>query len=199
VRPLRLVAPAGGVDALVVVVVAVALGGAALYARSAASPARAVRALEDAVTVSLPAGWTHDEVDGVLVAQRPSLGEVTPTLEVRRLDAPPDGSAEWVELALASIERERAETGFGYRVLHTERRRAFGGHQSWLVRYAIVRDPPDSEPGDAVIPVVIEGVDILVHPRGRTAYHISAWDREEHFGREDAELASTLASVEVAP
>ncbi len=199
-RLVRFVRSSTGVDWSVVIVVALALGTTAIYVRGSVSPATRVRALGDQVVVTLPRGWVGEELEEEYLAELPSFAEFPPTLSVRSIQVPKEGATpEFIDVQLALLERHRASTGIGFRVLNIEDQKAFGGHTSTWIYYAIVADPPDSEVGDAVIPAVLSGVDILVTTRSGRVYWVAAWDRSESFNSADSQVRSVLSSVVINP
>jgi hypothetical protein len=165
-------------DLSVVLIAVLALAAGAGYRHAVVTPARTVEGLEGTVRVEVPAGWGVDRDEQRLLVHRPALGEISPTLRVERLSTA-DGelTPSFVDLQLARIERKRARSGMGYRVLDAEERTAFGGHESSWTHYALVRDPPGTQGGDPVMPVVVEGYDVLVTTGDGRAYHIAAWAR----------------------
>jgi hypothetical protein len=80
----------------------------------------------------------------------------------------------WVDLTLARIEQSTQQSGVGYRVLSSDSKLAFGNHPATLTYHALVKDPPGSAPGAAVLPVVVEGMDALVITASGKAWRVSA-------------------------
>lgn len=161
-------------DGSVWLVALLLLGGSYAFAQGTQQPARTVDALDGAVSLTLPSGWAHHEGGGGLTAEHPSMDGMPPTLAVRRLEDELDPMA--IDLAITRMEEDRASHGVGYRVLHVEEADdVFGGNRATLVWWAMSQDPPGSQPGEAVIPLVVEGVDALVVTPGGDAFHVEAF------------------------
>ena len=171
------------------------LGGSYGFGMSTQPPARTVDALDGAVSVTLPSGWAHSEDGDTLTAEHPSMDGMPPTLSVRRLDETLDPMGR--DLAVARMEEDRASHGVGFRVLHVdETADAFGGNEATLVWWAMSQDPPGSRPGDAVIPLVVEGVDALVITPGGEAFHVEAFEATHGVDVED-ELRQALDELRI--
>ncbi|HJK93762.1 MAG TPA: hypothetical protein RMH85_25700 [Polyangiaceae bacterium LLY-WYZ-15_(1-7)] len=179
-------------------VVVLLLGGGLAYARSTSPGPRTVNAFEGDVSFRLPGGWSAHEDEERFVAQRPSLGELAPTVEVVSMETPEAGAdALWHDLAITRLQEERASSGAGYRVLHMEEREAFGGQSTWIW-YALVRDPPSVEPGAAVLPVVVVGTDVLVTQESGRAWHVAAFE-PAHGDDDEGELRSVVEGLRISP
>lgn len=171
------------------------LGGSYGFAMTTQPPARTVDALDGSVSLTLPSGWAHGESDGVLTAEHPSMDGMPPTLSVTRIDEELDPMAH--DLAVTRMEEERAEHGVGFRVLHVDEvDDAFGGNQATLIWWAMSQDPPGSRPGDAVLPLVVEGVDALVITPSGEAFHVEAFEATHGIDVED-ELERTLRELRI--
>jgi len=182
-------------DGTVWLVALLLLGGSYAFAQSTQPPARTVDALDGAVAVTLPSGWAHGEEDAFFTAEHPSMDGMPPTLTVTRLEGELDPMAR--DIALARMEEERADHGVGYRVLHIdERTDAFGGNEATLVWWAMSQDPPGSRAGDAVVPLVVEGVDALVHTPGGESFHVEAFEATHGVDVED-ELQRILRELRI--
>ncbi len=187
--------PTLATDGAVWLVVLLILGGSYGFAMTTQPPARTVDALDGSVSLSLPSGWAHAESEGVLTAEHPSMDGMPPTLSVRRFDEELDPMAR--DLAITRMEEERAGHGVGFRVLHVdELDDAFGGNQATLVWWAMSQDPPGSRPGDAVSPLVVEGVDALVIAPSGEAFHVEAFQATHGIDVED-ELQRTLRDLRI--
>lgn len=186
------------IDAGVWIAAALLLTASAGFARVARPGAHPLRALDGHVALTVPPGLTADETGGALIVRRPALGSVAPTLRVELLERPADvPPALFNDLALTRIERERARSGVGYRTLDAGEAPAFAAEHSSYSRYAVVRDPPLSQPGDAVMPVVVTGFDALV-VNGERVYHVStSVEASDQTG--ERELDALLASLRFTP
>lgn len=207
-------------DLPVLAVAALLLAGGLAYARSTVPAARPVRAFGGAVQLTLPAGWAGRERGGVYTARRASLDGLGPSLVVRSVPPParpePEegvGGAGFVgavepdpahdaaiafETALARMEEERRQSGVGHRILDAEEKNAFGGHPSTWSHYAIVREPPGTTPGAAVVPIVVRGVDVLVRRRDGGLWQVSAEAVAAPGGALDEELVRALEDLRVS-
>jgi hypothetical protein len=205
------------VDAPVLAIAALLLAGGLAYARSTVPGARPVRALGGELRLTLPAAWVGSEHDGVYTARRASIEALGPSIEVRAVAPPPrEAAAEAgdedflfaasapsgahdaalaVENELARMEDERRQSGAGYRVLQSEEKRAFGGHRSTWSHFAIVRDPPGTRPGVAIVPLVVRGVDVLVPRRDGGCWRVSAEAPAEPGGALDEGVTRTLEGL----
>ncbi len=171
------------------------LGGSYGFAMATQPPARTVDALDGAVSASLPSGWAHSEEGDTFTAEHPSMDGMPPTLMVRRMGEELDPLAR--DLAVTRMEEERASHGVGYRVLHVdELEDAFGGNRATLVWWAMSQDPPGSRPGDAVIPLVVEGVDALVTTPAGESFHVEAFEATHGVDVED-ELQRVLRELRI--
>lgn len=187
--------PTLATDGSIWLVALLLLGGSYGFSMTTQPPARTVDALDGAVAVTLPSGWAHHEEGGTVTAEHPSMDGMPPTLSVRRLDEELDPMGR--DLAIARMEEERADHGVGFRVLHVdERTDAFGGNEATLVWWAMSQDPPGSRPGDAVIPLVVEGVDALVLTPGGEAFHVEAFEATHGIDVED-ELQDVLRQLRI--
>jgi len=169
--------PTPRLDPAVWLMTALLIGGGVAFARGSAPPAHTVTAFDGAVTATVPSGWASYEEEGHLLIHKPTIDEISPTVEVRPLET--DGDPLFADLALARLHHQRAETGVGYRVLHAEDRPSFGGHQASFTHYAIVQDPPGVEPGAAVLPLLVVGVDVLVLTDDGRAYHVASYETRD--------------------
>ncbi|MCB9603553.1 MAG: hypothetical protein H6720_24810 [Sandaracinus sp.] len=185
------------VDLGVWVIAVVLLGSGYAYARSTEPGARRVFAFEGAMHANLPAGWSSHEEEGRFVAQLPGLDGVPPTVVVEPLTVPDDeeGAALFFDLELTRMQEARAEGGVGFRVLHVDEREGPGGSTGTWVWYAIVREPPGASPGDAVLPVLVHGVDVLVKTRGGHAWHVGAFEPLHGSDDEERRLASVVEGI----
>lgn len=180
------------------------LAGSVAYARATAPAPREVHAFEGHVLFSLPAGWSFsenqlasdDDTHTVFVAQQPSLNSIHPTVLVEPVDVEGSADALFIDLEVTRMQEARAESGVGYRVLHVDERDAVGGHKSTWVWYAIVRDPPDSEPGAAVYPIVVVGVDVLVVTEDG-AWHIAAFEPLHESPDDEGHLRSIVEGLRI--
>jgi len=171
------------------------LGGSYGFSMTTQPAARTVDALDGAVAVTLPSGWAHAEEGSTITAEHPSMDGMPPTLSVRRLEEELDPMGR--DLAIARMEEERADHGVGFRVLHVdELTDAFGGNEATLIWWAMSQDPPGSRPGDAVIPLVVEGVDALVITPGGEAFHVEAFEATHGIDVED-ELQDVLRQLRI--
>lgn len=188
------------VDMPVLVLSALLLLGGTAFAGASAPPDRTARAFGGMVKVTLPAGWTGSRRGDIYVVRQPRLDGYAPSIVIRKLQ-PPGGDPDpmWVDLALAQMDRETQESGIGYRVLSTEERLAFGNHPATFTYYAIVRDPPGTLPGAAVLPAIVGGIDVLVITNGRRAWRISASAPADEMGDRDSPIRRTLESVRLSP
>lgn len=178
-------------DPAVVLITAACLFSVGVYLRLSVPPERATEGLGGAVVARLPAGWVAEDYEGVFTVERPTLGAIPTRIEMRWLE---DVGESDVDLLLARVGQTRSATGAAFRTLSVEERRVFGGYEGVAVRSALVRDPPDSRPGDAVMPVVVVAVDVLVRRGDRYLWvgGSSARDRQP-------ELDRVLAQVRVRP
>lgn len=177
-----------------VAVICLTLG--ALYAWTSVVRQHEVKALDGAVRLELPARWTFEESEGVYEAHLPSLGKLGPSLQIRPIAAPEEGiTPKFIDMEVAKMDEARSESGQAYRVLKTEDRRAFGGHKSAWSYAALVQDPPGAGEGAAVLPEVMEGVDILVTTRGGRVYHVAAWAPAPWLEDPDHPLGDALRSI----
>ena len=191
---LRIVGAPRFADVGVWMAAALLLGSSAAFGRVAGPGSRSLDALGGDVHMNVPAGYsTTEDADGVSV-QRPALGSVAPSLAVRRIALPAGTDpALFRDLELTRIERARADSGVGYRTLEAGDTAAFGAEHSSFSRYAVLRDPPLSVAGDAVMPIVVVGMDALVM-NGGAAYHVSTEvDASDEAGA--AQLAVMLQSL----
>ncbi|NOY92870.1 MAG: hypothetical protein GXP55_16925 [Deltaproteobacteria bacterium] len=195
---MRLVGAPRPVDLGVWLVVAILLGTSAAFGRISRPDSHPLDALEGNVHLSVPAGFSATEDQGTVIVQRPALGHISARLEIRRAPLP-DGMdpALFRDLELTRIERARSASGIGYRTLEAGDEPAFGAEHSSFSRYAMVRDPPLSRAGDAVMPVVLTGMDSLVM-NGSLAYHVST-QVEANDRAGSAELESLLRSLRIEP
>jgi len=196
--PLRLVGAPRPVDLGVWLAVFLLFGASAAFARIAQPESRSLDGLGGHVHLTLPAGYSVDEASGELTVQRPALGSAAPQLSIRRLTRPEAmDPALFRDLELTRIEGRRAQSGVGYRTLEAGDEPAFGAEHSSYSRYAVVQDPPLSRAGDAVMPLVITGLDALVM-NGEDAYHVStSVDASDSTGA--AELETLLEGVRFTP
>ncbi|MGB0680118.1 MAG: hypothetical protein ACPGUV_10695 [Polyangiales bacterium] len=184
------------VDWPVLVVTALLLTAAATYAWAQQPAAQSVQAFGGRVTLTLAPGWHLEPRDGMLFARPAAVDDPMAGLSIRRLHAsrasrPPDPAL--LDLHLAQVESSRARSGHGYRVLRTEQTRSFGGHAALWTHYALVRDPQDHAPGAAVLPVVVRGVDVVLHVAGGDLYHVATWGTTQ--ASNHADPAAILASL----
>lgn len=195
---MRIVGAPRPIDLGVWLVVALLFGASAAFARVSQPESRTVDGLDGAVHLTLPAGYSMQDRDGEFVVQRPALSSVAPRLSIRRLTRPATvDPALFRDLELTRIERERALSGVGYRTLDAGDEPAFGAEHSSFSRYAVVRDPPLAQAGDAVMPLVVTGLDALVM-NGEDAYHVStSVDATDADGA--AELDTLLAGLRFGP
>lgn len=182
-------------------IVAIVLAGSGLaYARQTEPPARRVFAFEGAMSATLPAGWSGHEQEGRFVAQLPSLDGIPPTVVVEPLQMPsdPEQAALFHDLELARMQESRARSGVGFRVLHVDERPSpEGGSETW-VWYAIVRDPPGSQAGDAVLPVIVHGVDVLYTRASGRAFHVGAFEPLHGSDGDEGSLRAVVEGVRFA-
>lgn len=179
------------------------LAGSVAYARTTAPAPRDVHAFDGRVVFSLPAGWSfsEDELDDdhrVFVAQRPSLDPIHPTVMVEPVEVEGTADALFVDLEVTRMQEARAERGVGYRVLHVDERDAVGGHKSTWIWYAIVRDPPGAEPGAAVLPIVVVGVDVLVITEEGSAWHVAAFEPLHESPDDEGNLRAIVEALRIS-
>ena len=182
-------------------IVAIALAGSGYaYAKQTEPSARRVFAFDGGVSVQLPAGWSGHEHDARFVAQLPGLDGVPPTVLVEPIEVPTDPSAAAMfhDLELTRMQQARAESGVGFRVLHVDERTTEDGATGTWVWYAIVRDPPGSSPGDAVIPVIVHGVDVLTTTRSGRAWHVGAFEPLHGSDDDERNLRAVVEGVRFA-
>ena len=166
--------------------------------RTTAEPEREITALDGAVSLILPTGWSGTEHEDSYSAGPAGLGEIIPSITVTRLAVPDGGvSPFYVDLQMARIEQATADTGVGYRVLSTAETEAFGGHPSSWTYYAIVREPPRAGAGAAVLPVVVQGVDVLVTTEDGQAFKISASAPVDEFSIESGPIGIVMESLQI--
>lgn len=188
------------VDLGVWIVAIVLAGSGYAYAKQTEPSARRVFAFERSVSVQLPAGWSGHEEDDRFVAQLPGLDGVPPTVLVEPVEVPsdPEAAAMFHDLELTRMQEARARSGVGFRVLHVDERSGDDGSASTWVWYAIVREPPGSSPGDAVIPVIVHGVDVLVTTRSGRAWHVGAFEPLHGSDDDERNLRAVVEGVRFA-
>lgn len=185
-------------DWRVLLVASSLLGAGAAYSYASRVPARWMLLAEGSVRLELPAGWSLDSSKNVYSAHPPSLGDVSPTLQVRALRlTQPHRVAAWLDLMAERAEQSRAMWGAAYRVLRSEEKKAFGKHPSLWTYFSVVRDPDDAVAGAAVLPVVVVGVDIVVATREGNAYHIAAWAPAPEFEDPKSDVQRLLGSLQI--
>lgn len=189
-RPVRAVP-----DVAVFLLAAACLAGAWLYHERIRRPAHPVTGLGESVHLEVPAGWSAEEVDGALHVSAPALGRLARGLRIERL--PEDAEGPAMDLLRVRLASERAEAGAGHRVLSAEEKVAFGGHESEWTHYALVREPPGAGPEDAVMPLVVRGVDILVTPPNGPPFRIEAEGPATEGDLLHPELSDILSRVEL--
>ena len=187
--------PTLAVDGAVWLCTAALVLGSYAFVRAHEPDARVDDALGGAVSAAVPGGWASSELDGTLTLEHPSMDGMPPTVRVRRLAGSMDPMAR--DLAVARMEQERAGDGAGFRVLHVDEvTDGFGGNQATLVWWAMAQDPPGSRAGDAVLPLVVEGVDALVLAPDGSAFHVAAFEAANGLDVEN-ELRQTLLGVRI--
>lgn len=195
--PLRLVSGLRAWDPSIIAVVAVVMLGVGVYRREILSPVKKVRALGGAVRASLPPGWNADETKDQVILRKPALSTIAPTVVIRKLSELMTPSL--LDAELARIEASRASSGIGYRVLEAQERSSFGGHPTHWTRYALIVEPRAAGSSQIMLPVLIEGVDVLVTPSHGSAYHVAAWTTASNFQDPDCELKNVIESLQLAP
>ncbi len=139
------------------------------------TPDRQIELFGKQVQIQVPSGWVVEKLGTLCRIHPPMLGEIAPTLEIRHIKADTQGFAPtFMDIQMTRIEKQRADSGSNYRILQTEDKKAFGTYRSLWSHFAIVRDPPGMQEGAAVLPVVIQGVDILVMASAQHAFHVTA-------------------------
>jgi hypothetical protein len=184
------------VDLPVLVIAFFFVAGGYVYAHSSVPPARVTRAFGGELRVTLPAGWSGARHGNAYIVTQPRLDGMSPTLLIESIE-PPEGGPDpmWVDLTLARIEQSTQSSGVGYRVLSSDSKLAFGNHPATLTYHALVKDPPGTAPGAAVLPVVVEGIDALVTTAAGRAWRVSA---EAPLGQRQ-DLDRVLDSVRFSP
>ena len=183
----------------VAVLLLLALG--ASLGRHGQPEARAARAFDGAVRFTVPAGWAghEEEHEGrtQYVAQLPGFDGVRPTVIIENVT--PEGGVDplFADLQLARIHEAREAEGVGYRVLHVDERASFGGHDATWTWYAMVVDPPHADPGAAVLPIVVVGVDVLVLTAEGEAWQVRAFEPAHDSADDEDELERILATVRI--
>lgn len=179
-----------------VAIVLVATGW--FFARSTFEPARQMTALSGEVELTLPEGWASSELGSTYTASPASLGTIGASLQITRVAVPGElSSPVFFDLELARFERDTADSGMAFRVLQTEEKAGFGDHQCSWTHYAIVRDPAGAATGAAVLPVVVQGVGILVQTEDGRLYRISAEAPADEFSLEAGALARAISSLRI--
>lgn len=208
-------APAA-VDWPVWVVAAVALAAAVLYRDSYTASAERVSVISDQIHLVSPAGWAGSlQEDGSYVIHPPALEAYPPTLRVLELGAEGEDPAPEEEGAEEATDSEtepsvtelanqvrahRRSMSTAYRVLQTRQTKSFGGHPALWTYYATVLDPPGTLPGDAVVPLVVIGVDIVVRPSDGKTFLVEAHLAASDFSAfQQSELPAVLDSLVIAP
>ncbi len=188
-------------DVGVALVAALLAGSGLAYAHETAPPARRVFAFDGAMSASLPGGWSGHEEEGRFVAQLPGLEGISPTVVVEPLEVPsdPEQAALFHDLELARMQESRASRGVGFRVLHVEERASVegSGGETW-VWFAIVRDPPGTQAGDAVLPVIVHGVDVLVTTAAGRAFHVGAFEPLHGSDGDEGSLRAIVEGISFA-
>lgn len=196
--PIAIDAAVPRVDWLVWLVAASLLVVGWITSRSIIGPEREVTALDGEISMDLPAGWNSSEHYNSFTVGPAAFGDITPTVAITRLDVPDDGpDPVFVDLQMARIEQATANTGVGYRVLSTSEMEAFGGHSTSWTYYAMVREPPGSSSGAAVLPIVVQGVDVLVTTEDGQAFSVSASAPSDAFSTETGPIHKVLSSLRI--
>ena len=178
-------------DVSVPLVIAACCLGAFAYRDSLLIPQHTVDALNQRVSLTVPSGWSAEEVDGSLIVAVPSFG-IGAEVVVRLLDVPEDDPVA-IDLISARVAEERATSGVAYRVLEGEERRLGSLEGTWT-HYALVMEPADS----SALPIVVRGVDVLAPLDSGELLHVHGF-APEMGGDLDPLVQHVVASVRVLP
>ena len=119
-------------------------------------------------------------------------------MRVAPVEVEDTADALFIDLEVTRMQEARAATGAGYRVLHVDERDAVGGHRSTWIWYAIVRDPPGAEPGAAVFPIVVVGVDLLVVTDQGSAWHVAAFEPLHESPDDEGNLRAIVEGLRIS-
>jgi len=170
-------------------VAALLLGGTETYLWTQVPPVSTLVGLGGKVSVTLPRGWTGESQESSVVAGPARVDLTASQLEIAHL-ARENVDAE---LELLSLEETRRRNGYGYRVLRTEQKAAFGAAETMWSWYAMAVDPPGDRGGKA-LPEVVRGVDVVI-PTSRLSVSLRGPAEE----LSEAQMVSLLSTVEVHP